>query len=91
MGSGSNSSMSKVVQSMTKPTRMLRAIIRLQYIPTVNMLRSPPNFSSYNVDTGALSNRNGVRGTGVLDSRPWADHRSDHVVGDHGSSGGRGV
>ena len=56
----------------------------------VNMFLSPPIFSSYTVDSGALSNRNGVRGTGVLDKRPCADQRS-HVFADHGSSGGRGL
>ena len=55
------------------------------------MFRSPPNFSSYSVLTGAFSNKNGVRGTGLLDNRPCADHRVDHVDADHGKSGGRGV
>jgi hypothetical protein len=38
--------MSSDVQSIASPTRTPRAIMRAQYMPTVNMFRSPPNFSS---------------------------------------------
>ena len=48
---------------------MLFAIILLQYMLTVNMSRSA-YFCSYSDDAGPLSSRNGVLGTGMLDSRP---------------------
>lgn len=40
-------------------------------------------------DAHALRSKNGVLGIGVLESRPWADHRVENVSLDHGSSGGR--
>ena len=40
-------------------------------------------------NTHALRSKNGVLGIGVLESRPWVDHRLANVSLDQGRSGGR--